>query len=437
MISTNSTDSGAFEKGGPAGSVRAHEVISHDVGVGSFEKDAALAIVGEHAQEIDEAVEKRVVRKIDMFPIPTMVLDTSRLSWATSLFYFGMLAGLYPMAFMLQRFNLGRILGGMVLIWALVCMLTATVTSWRGLYVQRFFLGVVESIIPTAFMCITSGYYTQSEQALRQAFWFSAAPLFIIIGGALNYGFVQIHGGMLKSWQYIYLLAGALTVVFGLMCFAIPNSPVSAWFLTPAERIVAVERLRRGQTGIREALLDLKIYLVMVMMASAYTINGAISGFGPLIVTTFGWSPLDAILLQFPSGGISFISFIAGGWLASRIPNVRLLILVFLCLPIIAGCAMICTKSVMAAAIFVALCVGNIVGPQLVRSQTKAQHYPELWEGLIISYCITITAAITLYYVLWRENKKREGYPIDEEERDRMAFMDLTDKENPYFRYVL
>lgn len=41
-------------------------------------------------------------------------------------------------------------------------------------------------------------------------------------------------------------------------------------------------------------------------------------------------------------------------------------------------------KSCMAAAIFVAYCVGNIVGPQLVKSQTKKDHYPELWTGLII-----------------------------------------------------
>lgn len=41
-------------------------------------------------------------------------------------------------------------------------------------------------------------------------------------------------------------------------------------------------------------------------------------------------------------------------------------------------------KSFMAAALFVAYCVGNIIGPQLIRSQTKSQHYPELWTGLII-----------------------------------------------------
>jgi hypothetical protein len=39
--------------------------------------------------------------------------------------------------------------------------------------------------------------------------------------------------------------------------------------------------------------------------------------------------------------------------------------------------------------------------------------------------------------VLWNENKRRAAYPLNEEERDKLAFMDLTDKENPYFRYVL
>lgn len=41
-------------------------------------------------------------------------------------------------------------------------------------------------------------------------------------------------------------------------------------------------------------------------------------------------------------------------------------------------------KSFMASATFVAYCVGNIVGPQLVKSETRAEHYPELWTGLII-----------------------------------------------------
>ena len=205
--------------------------------------------------------------------------NTTRLSWATSIFYFGMLTGLYPMSFVLQRFKIGRVLGSLVILWGMIAMLTATVTTWQGLYAQRFFLGFVESVIPTAFMCIISGYYTQQEQALRQSWWFSSTGGWTIIGGALNYGFAQINTGSLASWQYIYLLAGSLTAVFGLGCFAVPNSAVSAWFLSPKERRIAIERLRKGQTGvrcqkikashIREAALDIKIWLVVLMMAAA------------------------------------------------------------------------------------------------------------------------------------------------------------------------
>lgn len=53
------------------------------------------------------------------------------------------------------------------------------------------------------------------------------------------------------------------------------------------------------------------------------------------------------------------------------------------------------------------------------------------------SYIICILAATTLYFILKSENRKRESVPDDEAERAKLAFMDLTDKENPYFRYVL
>lgn len=56
----------------------------------------------------------------------------------------------------------------------------------------------------------------------------------------------------------------------------------------------------------------------------------------------------------------------------------------------------------------------------------------------MLSYCITIVAATALYSVLRRENRKKESlHKNDEAERAKLAFMDLTDKANPYFRYQL
>lgn len=413
-------------------------------------------------------------------------VSTDRLSWATSLFYFGMLAGLYPMSLLLQRFRVGHVLGPLIILWGAIAMCTAAVTNWQGLYAQRFFLGLIESVIPTAYMTIVASYYTQEEQALRQSWWFSSTGFFTIIGGALNYGFAQITGGGLKRWQYIYLFAGAITVLFGVFCFLIPDSPMNCWFLSHEEKHVAVERLRAGQAGVRnhkiklehvrEAVRDPKFPLIFLMMASAYTVNGAVAGFGPLIVSTFGWSSLDAILFQFPLGGIVIITILLTGFLSSRFKNIIIVQLIICALPVIAGCAIIwksswthraaapvvgytiigffgavvsliiilgmsnvagaTKKSLMAANIFVAYCVGNIVGPQLIKLQTKPRHYPELWLGLIICYCILIVTSLVMYLYLWRETRNRSTTQVDEQTRDETAFKDLTDKENVYFQYV-
>jgi MFS family permease len=141
-------------------------------------------------------------------------------------------------------------------------------------------------------------------------------------------------------------------------------------------------------------------------------------------VATFGFTSLEAILFQFPLGAICAVGIPLTGYLASKFKNVRILILLFCCLPVIAGFIIIwksewghrpaapvigysivgffgpvvsltvalgaanvageTKKSFMASAVFVAYCVGNIVGPQIVRSESKARHYPELWTGLII-----------------------------------------------------
>ena len=52
------------------------------------------------------------------------------------------------------------------------------------------------------------------------------------------------------------------------------------------------------------------------------------------------------------------------------------------------------------------------------------------------SYCLTILFASILYVLWYRENKRRAGLGLDENEKDRLGFKDLTDKENLHFVYV-
>ncbi|KAI1627613.1 MFS transporter [Exophiala viscosa] len=489
------------------------------------EKDIGASVVPEYAQPWDKETERRVVCKIDFMIIPLMWIgyglvyydkailggatvfgmstdlklkvvtdptstpvkvSTTRLSRATSLFYFGMLAGVGPLTYLFQRFHLGRTVGVAVVAWGIIAMSTAGVTTYKGLWAQRFCLGVAESIIPTAFLVIISGYYTQAEQTWRQCLWYSATGGWTVLGAIINYGFAHITGGALKKWQYLYLLAGGVTVLYGVVFFFFPNSPAQAWWFTDEEKRVAIERLRMSQLGVRcqkikwsqfkEALIDVKVYIIAFMMGAAYTVNGAISGFGPLIVSTFGWSAYDSLLWQMPLGGVCFLGILLVGYLSLKVPNIRLIMLIACCLPVIAGCAMIwksswyehaatpiagytiigffapvtslivsmgmanvagnTKRSFQAAAIFVFYTVGNIASPFFIVSETVGQHYPRLWEGIIGCYALVIVLAIVLYFMLRSENQRRNRLEFEEKEAERVAFDDLTDKENKYFRYV-
>lgn len=62
--------------------------------------------------------------------------------------------------------------------------------------------------------------------------------------------------------------------------------------------------------------------------------------------------------------------------------------------------------------------------------------WPYTLANCSCSYCITMLTASILWVLLSLENKRRDKLELNEEERNRLAFKDLTDKENPYFRYV-
>lgn len=44
--------------------------------------------------------------------------------------------------------------------------------------------------------------------------------------------------------------------------------------------------------------------------------------------------------------------------------------------------------------------------------------------------------ACVLYILLRAENRRRDKLQLDEKEAERVAFDDMTDKENLHFRYV-
>jgi len=428
------------------------------------------------------------------------VVSLARYSSATAAFYWGYLVAAYPMAYILQRFPLGKTLALMVILWGVVVMLTVVVTSYPGIVAQRFFLGVVESSVSPGFVLVSSMWYKRDEQPARIGIWYSATGLFSIFSGVVNYGIGKgSQDAPLATWKYMYIFGGSWTIAWGiLLFFTLPNNPVESWFLTLDERKHAVRRLQHNMTGVEskvfkrsqvvEALTDLKIYLFLLMGAALYVTNGGVTAFGAQIVKSFGYSSLQTILMLTPGGAVTAVSIYITGWITTWWKNSRTLLIPITCMPVLAGAVMIwkgnwthraiplagyyllavfgapyvlllslstanvaghTKKAFSAAAIFVGYNVGNIIAPYMINTTTREQHYPEAWISVIVCMVFTTICSFLLRFMFIRENRRRGRLETNatEDMDDKgpqtplgdariLAWGDLTDKENPQFRYA-
>lgn len=185
-----------------------------------------------------------------------------------------------------------------MVLWGGVTVCTVAVNSFEGLLVQRFFLGVTEAAIAPAFSLITAMWYKRQEQPLRFAIWYSSAGFGTLVGTLLLYAIGQINGP-LAAWRYQFMVIGSLTSVWGIvMFFLCPDSPLTAYFLSAEQKVVAVERMRWEQSGIenktvkveqiKEAFTDPKTWFYIIAAFLCNFTNGLVTGFGSIVVKSFG-----------------------------------------------------------------------------------------------------------------------------------------------------
>lgn len=213
-------------------------------------------------------------------------------------------------------------------------MATAGCTNYQGIYAQRFFLGFIESGISPMFMLVVGGWYRKQEQALRMAAWYSCTGFASAVSPLINYGLGHITTGSLSPWQYMYLFAGALTLVWGIaIYFILPPDPIRAKGFTDRERYIAVARMRENNTGVRnthfkwaqviETATDIRFWMMFCFAFLAMIANGPFSSFVPIIINNFGFNQLNSLLLSVPAGLTSGLTELGFGYMALKIPNSR------------------------------------------------------------------------------------------------------------------
>ncbi|KAL0066296.1 hypothetical protein AAF712_006727 [Marasmius tenuissimus] len=246
----------------------------------------------------------------------------------------------------------------------------------------------------------------------------------------------------------------------------------------------------------KEALGDLKSWLFFLLGFVANIPNGGISNFSTLIIKGLGFDTLETTLLGIPQGALVCIWIGLGAYLNDRLPpNSRTLVCMLFMLPTIGGTLgfllapqhasagrLVCyyltgsyqasfvlglslvtsnvagqtKKQVTAAMIWLGACVGNISGPFFYRGQ-DAPYYRLGIGSMLVSNCIELCIFLVLRLYFIRSNRVRDrkaasaaavsggaGTAKDDVSTvtnavptaNETAFSDMTDFQNPNFRYV-
>ncbi|KAK6083103.1 putative vitamin H transporter [Seiridium cupressi] len=494
----------------------------HDADISKLDiKDETgdLAVKALAAGAVDAEASKKVRRKIDRYILPFLCItyalqfiDKSSLgyssvygiiadnglvnqdySWVSSIFYFGYLVAEYPGIAVLQRFPVAKFLGANIALWGVILMTTAACSSFGGLAAARFILGMTEATISPGFVAVTGIWWTRQEQASRSALWISFLGVGSFIGVLIAYGIGHITGG-LNPWRYIYIILGAVTVVWGvLFTIFVPDSPSRVKWLSEDEKVIAVQRVVENKTGTKsrrfvkeqviEAVTDPKIVTLGLISFVNALASGGLS-FGSLVIAGFGFTPIQTTLMNLPLSTVQLVSQLGCGWLTSKLSHSRLHIATLAMIPPIIGTCLInqlatdnkwgrlvgvwllgsypvgfmvilgllstniagtTKRSVASGWVFVCYCVGQIAGPQFFKS-TQAPSYHSGIAAMLAGFVLNLVLNQVLRFLYVLENKRRDRSIVDKSEEeiaemkresDLQGFEDVTDKNNAMFRYVL
>ncbi len=203
-------------------------------------------------------------------------LKGNNFSNTATAFFIAYLIAEIPNAMVLQYVPVAKWLGVNVVLWGIAAACTAAAKDYHSLLAARIFLGIFEAAIAPSLMLLSSQWYTKSEAAPRFSIWYAGLGLGQILGGVISYGFQGVRHPSFTGWKVMFVVVGCVTIVIGLITLLLlPDTPMTARFLSEPEKVILLKHVAVNQTGIQnkkfkprqivEVLIDPQIWLMTLL----------------------------------------------------------------------------------------------------------------------------------------------------------------------------
>ncbi|XXH02466.1 hypothetical protein Hte_008842 [Hypoxylon texense] len=207
---------------------------------------------------------------------------------------------------MVKRYGGRIVIPSLLFGWGIVSMCQTVVKNYAGIMVCRMLIACFQSGFFSGCIFYLTLFYKRDELAFRTAAFYGTATIAGAFTGLLSYGVFQIHSS-LKGWQILFLIEGAMTLIWGVVSFwIIPSTISDCKWLTPEEKAAALARLRRDSTAEVNAtynlrtglvtLLDPKMWAFMLLCISYGVATKSTGTFLPQIVARLGYSTIKTNL---------------------------------------------------------------------------------------------------------------------------------------------
>jgi sugar phosphate permease len=180
------------------------------------------------------------------------------------LFFLGYFFFQIPGAHYAEKRSAKRLIFWGLIAWGLLASATGLLTSFPLLMLDRFLLGVVESVVLPGMLVFLSHWFTRTER--------SRANTFLILGNPVTVLWMSVVSGYLIAaldWRWMFVIEGAPSIIWAFIWWRlVDDRPSEAAWLAPADRTRLEAVLRDEQRSLppvrnyREAFASRSVILL-------------------------------------------------------------------------------------------------------------------------------------------------------------------------------